>query len=124
MTMTAAVDTDLDVLRSRFRAELADRLPGHIGRLGWTPDRLAAHQLKRLRTVFRRAVESSSFHRQRLEGIDVERFELPDLASLPTMTKADMMGNFDDLVTDGRLSRGRRRGASGRLGISSEPAPR
>ena len=105
MTVITAVDTPLEVLRSRFRLELADRLPGHIERLEWSPERLAAHQREHLRILLGHALDRSPFHRRRLAAVDAERFELADLATLPTMTKADMMANFDDIVTDRRLTR-------------------
>ena len=35
------------------------------------------------------------------------RFELDDLASLPVMSKEQMMAGFDELLTDRRLTRAR-----------------
>ena len=40
-----------------------------------------------------------------LTPADIDRFELSDLAQLPVMTKTQMMANFDDVVTDRRLTR-------------------
>jgi phenylacetate-coenzyme A ligase PaaK-like adenylate-forming protein len=40
-----------------------------------------------------------------LAGIEPQVFELADLPRLPILTKAEMMANFDDLLTDRRLSR-------------------
>lgn len=45
------------------------------------------------------------FYARRLAGIDPGRFELAELASLPVMSKAQMMAGFDELVTDRRLTR-------------------
>jgi phenylacetate-CoA ligase len=92
-------------LQGRVRAELERRLPEHLARLDWSDQQLAAHQLIALRRLLSHALEHSPFHARRLRDVDPHAVELTDLASLPTMTKADMMANFDDVVTDRRLTR-------------------
>jgi phenylacetate-coenzyme A ligase PaaK-like adenylate-forming protein len=101
---TTTTTTGLDIVRARVGAELAARMPEHLQRLGWDGERLAAHQRDRLRALLRRALAHSPFHKSRLGALDPDRFELADLTRLPTMTKADMMAAFDDLVTDRRVS--------------------
>jgi phenylacetate-coenzyme A ligase PaaK-like adenylate-forming protein len=91
-------------LRERAGKELAVLLPEHLGRLRWDAGRLAAHQRDRLRSLLAHAVASSPFHARRLAGIDIGRFELSDLSRLPVMTKAEMMAEFDEVVTDRRLT--------------------
>ena len=91
-------------LRERAAAELAARLPDHLGRLSWDRARLAAHQRDRLRELLAHAAANSPFHARRLAGIDIDRFEVADLPRLPVMTKAEMMSQFDLVVTDRRLS--------------------
>jgi phenylacetate-CoA ligase len=91
-------------LRERAAAELAARLPDHLGRLGWDRARLAAYQRDRLRELLAQAAANSPFHARRLAGIDPDRFEVADLPRLPVMTKAEMMSQFDDVVTDRRVS--------------------
>jgi phenylacetate-coenzyme A ligase PaaK-like adenylate-forming protein len=103
--MTTSIGTDLETLRARVQGELATRLPEHIGRLEWDESQLLSHQRRRLRALLARAIERSSFHARRLDGFDVDRVGLCDLAGLPVMTKADMMESFDDVVTDRRLDR-------------------
>jgi phenylacetate-coenzyme A ligase PaaK-like adenylate-forming protein len=103
--MTTTVVDDLDLLRTRFRSELSERLPDHLGRIGWSDAQLATHQRARLRAVLAAAIEGSPFHRRRLGSIDVDRVELADLRALPVMTKADLMGEFDEVTTDRRLTR-------------------
>ena len=44
------------------------------------------------------------FHARQLCRIDVDRFELSDLATLPPMSKSEMMAAFDDVVTDRALN--------------------
>jgi phenylacetate-CoA ligase len=103
--MTMTTSADLDMLRARMAAAVGGRMAGHIGRLGWSAERLAGLQRARLRALLARATERSPFHAARLAGIDAGRFELADLARLPIMTKAQMMESFDDVVTDRRLTR-------------------
>jgi phenylacetate-CoA ligase len=91
-------------LRELAGKELAVRLPEHLGRLGWDRARLEAHQRGRLRELLARAAANSPFHARRLAGIGVDRFEPGDLPRLPVMTKAELMSQFDDVVTDRRLT--------------------
>ena len=80
---------------------LAPRL---IERLDWPADRLARHRTQRLREFVREAVACSPWHRERLAGVDPARVDEDGLSDLPRMTKADLMENFDRIVTDRRLS--------------------
>ena len=103
--MSSAVATDLDAIRGRVAGLLNERLPDHIERLQWDDERRAAHQTERLRALLAHALEHSPFHARRLAGIDPSTFELSDLDSLPTMTKAEMMEGLDEVLTDRRLTR-------------------
>jgi len=105
-------------LPARMSAELAWRLGQHTQRLGWDAGQLAADQRDRLRVLLAHATEHSPFHARRLRGLDLERLELTDLARLPVMTKSQMMAEFDDVVTDRRLSR---RLAERHLAASARP---
>lgn len=80
-------------------------LPDHLDRLTWSTEQVSRHQREQLRALLRTAIDESAFHTDRLRGVDPERFELEDLATLPTMSKSEMMASFDDIVTDHRLSR-------------------
>ena len=104
MTAPAASARDA-ALPAKASAELGRRLGPYAGRLGWDAATLAAYQRERLRELLGHAAEHSPFHARRLRGIDPGRFELGDLARLPVMTKAQMMAEFDEVVTDRRLSR-------------------
>ncbi|MFZ2056605.1 MAG: hypothetical protein WAV54_04255 [Acidimicrobiales bacterium] len=50
------------------------------------------------------SAERSPFHAERLADVDVQRFTEADLPSLPIMTKADLMDNFDQVVTNPALT--------------------
>ncbi len=66
------------------------------------PAAIHAVQEKRLRALLAHAAKASPFYRRRLAGIDLARCRLSDL---PTLTKAEMMENFDDIVTDRELKK-------------------
>ena len=89
---------------STSTAALRERLPEHLDRLHWDRARLEAHQTRALRTLLAHARRHSPFHADRLHGVDPDGVRVEDLAGLPTMTKAEMMAAFDDVVTDRRLS--------------------
>jgi hypothetical protein len=94
-----------DPIRERYGSLLPQRLPEHIARLRWSREQVAAHQRDELRRLLAYAIERSPYHARRLAGIDPDAFELADLASLPAMTKPDMMASFEDVVADHRVTR-------------------
>ena len=63
----------------------------------WGRERLEAHQRDRLAGLARFAAERSPFWRERLPRGSVR------LEELPVLTKDDLMGSFDEAVTDRRL---------------------
>jgi phenylacetate-CoA ligase len=80
---------------------LAPRL---IERLQWSAERMASHRVHRLREIVGHAVQHSPWHRARLAGAEVERLDIESLRELPTMTKTDLMADFDGIVTDPLLT--------------------
>lgn len=88
----------------RVQAELFDSLPEHFERLRLDGEQLTRLQTERLRAVLHTAAQRSPFHRDRLAGVDIDRFTPHDLVRLPPMTKAQMMDAYDDVVTDRRLT--------------------
>jgi len=78
--------------------------PEMIERLGWPAYALAARRVQLLRELVRAAIARSPWHRDRLAAVDLDRLDELSLRELPPMTKADLMANFDRLVTDDRLS--------------------
>jgi phenylacetate-coenzyme A ligase PaaK-like adenylate-forming protein len=91
--------------RRRVQAKLFAGMPDHMQRLGWSAERIAGHQRVELRTLLAHAIEHSPFHARRLAGVEPARFELADLTRLPIMTKAEMMAELDEVLTDRRLTR-------------------
>jgi phenylacetate-coenzyme A ligase PaaK-like adenylate-forming protein len=91
-------------LLARQRQDYSSAMLRGFRRLRWSADRLAAERQKRLRELLSWSVERSAFYQERLSGVDIERFTEADLPSLPTLTKEDVMGSFDQLVTDPALT--------------------
>jgi putative adenylate-forming enzyme len=95
--------TEYEQLRQRHYAEAMASVPGMLDRLSWPGDRLAAHRCTQLQRLVHVAIERSPWHRKRLEYVDLDALAAGDVTPLPTMTKADLMDNFDEIVTDERL---------------------
>ena len=91
----------------RQRAELQDAYIKGVRRLRWDAGRLAAEREWRLRELLVYAADRSPFWKERLAGYDLENFTEADLPSLPILTKAEMMEEFDRLVTVPGLTRAR-----------------
>ena len=91
----------------RQRAQLQDTYMKGVRRLRWDAGRLAAERQRRLRELLVHAADRSPFWRERLAGRDLANFTEADLPSLPILTKAEMMEEFDRLVTVPGLTRAR-----------------
>jgi phenylacetate-CoA ligase len=68
----------------------------------WSFEQLRAHQRQRLLAIVRHAAASSSYYRERFAGIELS--DDLDLRALPRLDKPTMLENFDELVTDRRLT--------------------
>ncbi len=90
---------------ARHLDQVLERVDEAIDRAGWTSEQIRSHQESGLRRLLAYSIEHSPFHAERLAGVDPDSFTLDDLASLPTMTKRQVMGEFDRVVTDRRLTR-------------------
>lgn len=92
--------------RREHLAAIASRMPAHLDRLTWSAEQIGAERQRALRDILTHARANSPWHAGRLGGIDAASFIEADLQSLPTMTKADVMANWDAIVTDRRLTLG------------------
>jgi phenylacetate-CoA ligase len=90
--------------RHKQLADLAGILPGQVERVRWPAERIRQERRDRLRDLLGVAMARSPWHRDRLRGVDPERFGEEDLAGLPPMSKDELMENWDGIVTDRRLS--------------------
>ena len=103
--MSTTTTTPLAPLRRALANELLAAYPELIDRTSWGREQLLAHQRVRLQSLLRDAVAGSPFHARRLAGIDPAEVDPTDLSALPVMTKAQMMDELDDVLTDRALTR-------------------
>jgi phenylacetate-coenzyme A ligase PaaK-like adenylate-forming protein len=96
--------SELQPIVREARARAMRSLPTLMARIDWPRDRLDAFRARALRQTLGHAIECSPWHRDRLGGLDPRTFRVEDVASLPTMTKADLMGAFDRIATDPRVT--------------------
>ncbi len=92
------------MLRDQHIARFGELLPEYVAHLDWTVEELRRAQDDGLRRLVRLAVERSPWHRDRLADVDTSTLTASELSGLPVMTKSDLMDNFDDIVTDRRLT--------------------
>ena len=92
-------------IRERHTAAWGQALGDRLGRLKWSRAQIDAERDRALRALVHAARSGSPWHGPRLAHVDVERLTATDLSSLPTMTKQDVLAEFDDLVTDRRVTR-------------------
>jgi phenylacetate-CoA ligase len=90
--------------RARHIARFREIFPEQVAHLDWTTEELRLERERDLRRLAQHAAERSPWHRERLAGVDISRLTATDLSGLPVMTKSDLMDNFDDIVTDPRLT--------------------
>jgi phenylacetate-CoA ligase len=93
-----------DATRQRHIAAMLGRVGAHLERLAWPAERLREERAIRLRTLLATAKDRSSWHRERLGDIDLTTVDEDVLPALPVMTKEDLMGHFDAIVTDPRVT--------------------
>jgi phenylacetate-coenzyme A ligase PaaK-like adenylate-forming protein len=67
-----------------------------------SPEKIRTVQEKRWRRLLHYAAARSPFYKKRLAGLDLDHCQ-PD--EVPTLTKSEMMANFDEIVTDRRIRR-------------------
>jgi phenylacetate-coenzyme A ligase PaaK-like adenylate-forming protein len=97
--------TDYDSLRARHQASFRALLPEYLERARWPVEKLRAAREAGLRCLLAVAKAKSPFHARRLTGIDPATATEADLERIPVMTKDEMMGSLDQVLTDERLSR-------------------
>jgi phenylacetate-coenzyme A ligase PaaK-like adenylate-forming protein len=76
--------------------ELAVELMGH---LDWPTQRLAAERRADLRALVAHAKQRSPFYARRLTHLDPSTLIESDLASIPPLTKTELMAHWDEVIT-------------------------
>src|SRR5438874_2370190 len=95
---------DFAAARQRHVEALAARISDEVDKCAWPLERLHALRDERLRSLLRVARERSPWHAQRLRHVDPGMISGDDLSAIPPMTKSDLMANWDQIVTDRRLT--------------------
>lgn len=95
---------DYEADRFDHADELLARLPAETAKMTWPLERLHALRDERLRALVRTAKERSPWHARRLRDVDPDALTGDDLSAIPPMTKHDLMANWDEIVTDRRLT--------------------
>jgi phenylacetate-coenzyme A ligase PaaK-like adenylate-forming protein len=95
---------DYGIDRLRHVRALEARLPAEMDKLSWPLERLHALRDERLRGLLQVAKARSPWHARRLREVDPESFSSRDLARIPPMTRDDLRNNWDEIVTDRRLT--------------------
>jgi phenylacetate-CoA ligase len=90
---------DFNQIRNKLIAAAQADLSNHLNRLSWTPEQLQAFQLTRLRQLLTLAKTKTVWYHHHLAHIDPATFTLDQLSSLPTLTKAQVMQHWNELVT-------------------------
>jgi phenylacetate-CoA ligase len=101
--MTPAADS-CELLRQQHRRDMLSRVPAFLARAAWPAERIAAEREQRLRRLLVHAKRHSPWHARRLASMDPETATAADLVRLPPMTKSDLMANFDEIITDRRVT--------------------
>ncbi|SCF27592.1 phenylacetate--CoA ligase family protein [Micromonospora mirobrigensis] len=83
---------------------MLSRVAAESEKLAWPLERLHRLRDERLRELIRHAKLNSPWHAKRLKHIDPDTVSGGDLDAIPPMTKADVMENWDEIVTDPRLN--------------------
>lgn len=83
---------------------IQQKMPEFAERLKWTREQILSAQQEGLRKLLSHAKQNSEWHRKRLADINEKNFTLDQIKQLPTMNKADLMKNWDSIVTDKNLT--------------------
>ena len=93
-----------ELVRQRHLQAFGARLHGEPEKLTWPLERVHALRDARLRALVRVAKVRSPWHARRLRHIDPNTLSGDDLSAIPPMTKTDLMANWDEIITDQRLT--------------------
>lgn len=104
MAVSLSEPADDAALRACHREDEQRLSMRYLQRLSWSRERLEDERRRRLRELVAIAQERSPWHRRRLARFDAGTLQEGELSELPVMTKEDVMANFDDIVTDRRLT--------------------
>jgi phenylacetate-coenzyme A ligase PaaK-like adenylate-forming protein len=94
--------TPLDQKRGCHFAHMCAIMPELVTRLSWSRAQIEVHRENLLRQMLHHAQAHSPWHARRLRGHDLAKVPL---SALPTMTKNDLMENWDEIATPNGANR-------------------
>ena len=100
--MTAS---NYDIDRQRQVLACKEAVEGELENLTASPQEVMQSRDRRLKALLNHAMQHSSWHRARLQSIDIDTFNGDDLTAIPPMTKSDLMANWDQIVCNPGLNR-------------------
>lgn len=95
----------LEEWRQELWALTEKKMMEQFERMQWSYEQTTAFRTQRLRELLAHARAHSPWHRRRLAGLPIESITLDKMGDIPPMTKADIIENFDEILTDRRLNR-------------------
>lgn len=84
--------------------DMLQKIPEVSAALSWSKDQLKTVRTLRLRKLLAYAKANSPWYQKQLRTINLEKFTEEHLLDLPSLDKATLMENWDEIVTDRRLS--------------------
>ena len=93
-----------EALRDDVLTRIGQRLPAAVARLTAPLEEVHGLRDERLRPLLHVARERSSWHRGRLAGVELDQITGETMDQLPTMTKTDLMANWDEIVCHDTLT--------------------
>lgn len=103
MAPFATVGDRFDEIAQQFNGRMLEQLFPLLERLHWDRATMQRHRAAALTETLAFARERSRWHADRLAGLDLDAITPDDLTKLPSMTKGDLMREWDAIVTDERL---------------------
>ncbi len=92
-------EANVEQMRAAHYAFLASQMPELISRLSWSREQIDAHRTRAFRDLLRHVQANSPWYARRVGHLDPSTATLADIVRLPTMTKNDLMENWDEIVT-------------------------
>lgn len=102
--MASNLAASYEETRRRHFSHMMELLPQYVARLQWSRAKIDTQQTQALRELLSHARDHSPWHRERLRNLDLDRLGPADLARIPSMTKNDLMADWDAIVTDPRCT--------------------
>ena len=92
-------EANVEQQRAAHYAHLASLMPELVGRLSWSRAQIDAYRTQSFRDLLGHIKAHSPWHARRVAHLDPATATLADLARIQTMTKNDLMENWDEIVT-------------------------